>query len=108
MTRSARQNGRLPVQARGASWRVVSYRPPAPSSLRALALARVIVRAVVVGELLAGLDAFDAGDQPDLALLAQEEAVRAGPAVIDERGAVAVVEAVDVLVAAQLHDGAGA
>src|SRR5260221_14020313 len=80
----------------------------APLSLRAFALARVVGRAVVVGQLLAGLDAFDAGDQPYFALLAHQEAVRAAAAVIDEGGAVAVVEAVDVLVAAQLHDRVGA
>src|SRR2546421_12877071 len=88
------------------AWSSTSHRPRRP--LRALALARVIVRAVVVGQLLAGLDALDAGDQPHLALLAQQEAIRAAAAVIDEGGAVAVVEAVDVLVAAQLHDRVGA
>src|SRR6476659_2415527 len=80
---------------------------PALTASRRLApsLARVILAAIVVGELFSRFDALDARHDPNLPLVPQQNAVRATPAVIDQRGAVALIEPIQVEAISQLHNG---
>src|SRR5262249_30451053 len=68
-------------------------------------MAWIVVAAVVVGEFIAGSDAFEAGDNPDLPVLAQQNPIGPAPAVIDPRRTVALVETIDVAAIAELHYG---
>ena len=76
--------------------------------LRAFALRRVVIRAVVIRQFLSCLDAFYPGDNPDFPLLSQEEAVWIASVMIDERRPVSFIEPVDVQSITELHYRLGA
>jgi hypothetical protein len=57
--------------------------------------ARVAFAPVVVSQFFAGLDTFNAGNDPDLIIRAQHKAVRSAAAMIDPRRTVALIEPVD-------------
>ena len=57
--------------------------------------ARVVFAPVVVSQFFAGLDALNAGNDPDFIIRTQHEAVRSAAVMIDPRCTVALVEPVD-------------